>query len=287
MSDTTRYHIEHTSHYRYQLPTRGSVMALCLQPHQDAQQQLHTFELTIEPAAVLSRERDSFGNCYHYFSIHRRHHAVKIALCAEVELRPLPSLPSSLKTEAWQEVRRWHNSFTYWDFMRPSALTSASAVLTTFMRDNSIAPTRDPLSSLQQLNAKLFECLQYLPGSTSVESPIEQILTTRQGVCQDYTHVMLAIARRWGIPARYVSGYLYMTGQQYEQVASNATHAWVECLLPTLGWVGFDPTNCSNRDARHVRIAVGRDYRDVPPTRGTRQGGGNTDLDVVVKVQRL
>ncbi len=287
MTDTTRYRIEHTSHYRYQSPARGSVMALCLQPQRDEQQQLPSFNLLVEPAATLSHERDSFGNCYHYFSIHRRHHEVKIIMRAEVTLQPPPPLPASRKTATWQAVQRWRNSFAHWDFMQPSVLTATSATLTAFMQDNDIAPTGDPLSSLQQLNTKLFACLQYLPGSTSVESSIEHILATRQGVCQDYTHVMLAIARTWGIPSRYVSGYLYTTGQAHEQVVSNATHAWVECLLPTLGWVGFDPTNCSNRDARHIRIAIGRDYRDVPPTRGTRQGGGNTHLDVTVKVQKL
>lgn len=287
MTETMRYRIEHTSRYCYQLPARGSVMALCLQPRHDEQQQVKMFELCIEPAAVLSSEQDSFGNRYHYFSIHREHSEVKIAMCAEVTLQAPKPLPALLKDDAWQEVHSWHNSFVCWDFQQPSVLTTTSAALTTFMQDNDIAPTSDPLSSLQQLNTKLYECLQYLPGSTSVESTIDHILATRQGVCQDYAHVMLAIARAWGIPARYVSGYLCTTGQQYEQAASDATHAWVECLLPMLGWVGFDPTNCSNQDTRHVRIAVGRDYRDVPPTRGTRQGGGDTQLDVEVKVQRL
>ena len=287
MTDTIHYHIEHISHYRYQLPARGSVMALCLQPRQDEQQKLKMFNMTIAPATALNNEQDSFGNYHHYFSIHRGHHELIITMCAEVELQPPKPPPDSFKDNAWQELLRWQNSFAYWDFMQPSVLTATSATLTAFMQENGIAPTSDPLSSLQQLNTKLFECFQYLPGSTSVESTIDHILATRQGVCQDYAHVMIAIARAWGIPSRYVSGYLYTTGQQHEQAASNATHAWVECLLPTLGWVGFDPTNCSNSDTRHVRIAIGRDYRDVPPTRGTRQGGGNTQLDVEVKVQRL
>ena len=287
MTETIRYRIEHTSHYRYQLLASGSIMSLCLQPRQDAQQQLQTFDLCIEPAATLSSEQDSFGNHYHYFSIHRGHHEVKITMRAEVTLQPPKPLPAALKADTWQQLRRLQHAFAYWDFMQPSVLTAPSAALTTFMQDNGIAPASDPLSSLQALNTKLYECLQYLPGSTSVESTLEQILATRQGVCQDYAHIMLAIARAWGIPARYVSGYLCTTGQLHEQATSNATHAWVECLLPPLGWVGFDPTNCSNQDTRHVRIAIGRDYRDVPPTRGTRQGGGNTQLDVEVKVQRL
>ena len=79
---------------------------------------------------------------------------------------------------------------------------------------------------------------------------------------------MIAIARSWGIPTRYVSGYMYLAGIPGEEVPESATHAWVECLLPDLGWFGFDPTNATIADERHVRIAVGRDYLDVSPTRG-------------------
>ena len=287
MSNAIRYHIEHTSHYRYQLPASGSVMALCLQPQADEQQRLLAFSLKLKPKAVLSEERDSFGNRQHYFSLHRAHHEVKITAHTEVALQPPPPLPVSLPAAAWQTVRSWQHSFAWWDFLQPSVLTVPSATLANFVRDNGIAPAVDPLTSLQQLNVKLYECFTYVPGSTAVDSVIEHILTTRQGVCQDYTHVMLAIVRTWGIPARYVSGYLCATGQQHEQAASDATHAWVECLLPELGWVGFDPTNCTTTDTRHVRLAIGRDYRDVPPTRGTRQGGGNTQLDVAVKYKRI
>ena len=96
---------------------------------------------------------------------------------------------------------------------------------------------------------------------------------------------MIAIARSWGIPARYVSGYLYVTGLAGEQAQENATHAWVECLLPELGWVAFDPANRSVADERNVQIAVGRDYQDVSPTRGVYRGGGATRLEANVQVR--
>ena len=137
---------------------------------------------------------------------------------------------------------------------------------------------------LLRLSDTLHNSFHYVPGSTSVASPIEHILESGRGVCQDYAHVMIAIARSWGIPARYVSGYLHITGPDGEEVQENATHAWVECLLPELGWVGFDPVNKSVSDERHVRIAVGRDYQDVSPTRGVYRGGGQTRLDVNVQV---
>ena len=106
----------------------------------------------------------------------------------------------------------------------------------------------------------------------------------RRGVCQDFAHIMTAIARSWGIPCRYVSGYLYHKGA-HDRSAANATHAWVEAYLPSLGWVGFDPTNNIMGGERHIRAAVGRDYADVPPTRGTYKGSADSELSIAVLLE--
>ena len=98
---------------------------------------------------------------------------------------------------------------------------------------------------------------------------------------------MIAIARSWGIPTRYVSGYLHVTGAAGEQAPSTLTHAWAECRLPGLGWIGFDPTNRTLADQRHVRLAVGRDYQDVAPTRGVFRGPGQSHLHVTVRIHPL
>ena len=95
---------------------------------------------------------------------------------------------------------------------------------------------------------------------------------------------MIAIARTWHIPARYVSGYLYLGGDGESRQMSS--HAWVECLLPSLGWIGFDPTNNCTVDQRYVRVAIGRDYQDVPPVRGVLMGGGESQLDVSIRVRK-
>jgi transglutaminase-like putative cysteine protease len=104
-------------------------------------------------------------------------------------------------------------------------------------------------------------------------------------VCQDYTHIMIALVRELGIPCRYVSGYLYHRRDDTSSSAPDATHAWVEALLPGLGWVGFDPTNNTPVAERHIRVAVGRDYADVPPTRGVFKGQADTELGVAVQVR--
>ncbi len=110
-------------------------------------------------------------------------------------------------------------------------------------------------------------------------------LKERRGVCQDFAHIMIAVARSWGIPARYTSGYLYHRGSRQDRSADNATHAWIEAFLPSLGWIGFDPTNDIVAGERHIRAAVGRDYADVPPTRGTYKGGAESELAIAVAVE--
>ena len=181
----------------------------------------------------------------------------------------------------------FREDFVYWDYTRPSALTGPSLALTSFVDRLDIRAGGDPLESLLRLSDTLHRAFAYSPGSTSVISTIDHILETGHGVCQDYAHVMIAIARSWGIPTRYVSGYLHVTGNGEQQVSATSSHAWAECRLPGLGWVGIDPTNQTLADQRHVRLAVGRDYQDVPPTRGIFHGGGQSRLEVNVRMQPL
>jgi transglutaminase-like putative cysteine protease len=284
MAEIIQYEIKHVSRYRYASPARQCVMLLCLKPRDDRGQRLFRFEIETKPQAFLNGETDCFGNTRHVLNVHREHEALEITVHSKVEPMPFTPLPSRLGAGAWQEIDSWKASFTHWDFTHPSELTKSSPALANFVDRNGIKREDDPLKDLLRLSNTLHSSFHYAPGSTSAASPIEDILKSGRGVCQDYVHVMVAIARSWGIPARYVSGYLHDTGLSSEEARENATHAWVECLLPELGWVGFDPTNRSFADERHVRIAVGRDYQDVSPTRGVRQGGGDTQLEVDVRM---
>lgn len=286
MIGAIRYAIEHTSRYCYTAPVQQCVMLLCLEPRKSRGQRLLNFEIETRPPASLNRETDCFGNVRHLLDLHQAHQTLEITTRSTVEALPTPPLPSRLPTGAWEALCSRGSSFADWDFTRPSALVRPSPALAAFVARHRIAPLDDPLESLLQLSHTLHHCLHYIPGSTSAESPVEHILETGRGVCQDYTHLMLAIARSWGIPARYVSGYLH-SAQSDEQALNNATHAWVECRLPELGWIGFDPTNESLTGPGKVCIAVGRDYRDVSPTRGVLQGGGETRLEVNVQMRSV
>lgn len=142
----------------------------------------------------------------------------------------------------------------------------------------------DPLVLLRRLNFDLYRMFSYEKQTTAVDSPIEDALESKRGVCQDFAHIMIALVRNLRIPCRYVSGYLHHDGQHADRSADGATHAWVEALLPEVGWVGFDPTNDLIVSGRHIRTAIGRDYADVPPTMGVMKGPAETELQVRVRV---
>ena len=285
MAEAVHYDIDHLSRYRYSRGPRQCVMMLCLKPRNDRGQRVLNFGIATDPAALLTSEQDCFGNTRHVFNLNGEHRVMEITARSTVSPAPFSALPPSLGAGAWNEIRSWKDSLALWDFVHPSALTRPSSRLARFVDRHGIQPGDDPLGGLMQLSDTLHRCFRYVPGSTSATSSIEQILISGSGVCQDYAHAMIAIARSWGIPARYVSGYLHLSGLEGEQAPENATHAWVECLLPKLGWVGFDPTNRCLADERHVRIAVGRDYKDVSPTRGVLRGGESTRIEVAVKVR--
>ena len=125
-----------------------------------------------------------------------------------------------------------------------------------------------------------------LTGTTGVSTQVEESFQMRRGVCQDFTHVMLAMCRAVGVAARYASGYLY-NGPRDTLVGAQASHAWCEVYLPAAGWIGFDPTNNTLADERYVKIAVGRDYDDVAPVVGSYHGHGHCRMEVHVEVEKI
>ncbi|MDE2968944.1 MAG: transglutaminase family protein [Chloroflexota bacterium] len=300
MNAPVRYEIEHVSRYKYERPVRNCVMAVCLRPQDDERQHLMRFDLSTDPPAPHNAEQDGFGNTRHVLNIHREHNSLAIMAHSIVVMLPTETAPSPTATTesvgggGWDALRAEADAFADWDFVNPTALTEPTAALAEFVRGKGLdALDGDPLSVVQALMGAVHDSFRYVPGSTSVGSPIDHVLETGEGVCQDFAHVMLAVARSWGVPSRYVSGYVEVSdvadngGGADGEARTGASHAWVECRLPGLGWVGFDPTNRCLADHRHIRIATGRDYQDVAPTRGVLQGGGSMELDVEVRVRVL
>ena len=288
MPGSARYRIQHTSRYEYSFPVQNSAMTLCFRPLEDEGQSVLGFEIETEPTVGLTQEKDYFGNTKHYLILHQPHESLEIVSTATVEVAPREALPQSMRPEGWDEMRRWRESVEHWEYTHESPMARPSVELRDFVSGRGLeGPSGDPLSALKALSTTLYESFEYVLGSTSAISPIEEILRTGKGVCQDYAHVMIAIVRGWGAPARYVSGYLYVEDDMGNPIPSAAGHAWVECLVPGLGWVGLDPTNNWIVGNQHVRVAVGRDYGDVSPTRGIMVGAGDTRLEVEVRMESL
>ena len=283
MAATTLYEISHVSRYSYASPMRGCVMSLCLTPRDEPRQRLWSFELSTAPPSSMNPETDSFGNTKHVltFTVSTRRWRLPPSRRSRTEASAQPSGP--LGAGAWEEVRSWRDSFAYWDYTHSSALTRPSAALDDFVARMNLRAEGDPLEALTALSDALPQRLRIRPGEHVGGLAIDHILETGRGVCQDYAHVMIAIARSWGLPARYVSGYVPL--ESGSTVLTSASHAWVECLLPGLGWTGFDPTNGRLPGESHVRVAVGRDYQDVAPTQGVLLGGGDSTLEVDVRMR--
>jgi transglutaminase-like putative cysteine protease len=282
-----RYTIYHLTRFRYSHPVFENVMETRMHPLSDSSQRCLRFELTIRPLARYFDHVDYLGNYIQFFDYPGRHRELTIVAVSDVEmLAAAEKLPNALPQDAWNAVDAAASLPENWDWIHAGELTAPSPLLAGFAAELGLSRDADPLSTLFGLNQALFDAFQYDVDATQVDSPIEHALTQRRGVCQDYAHVMLALVRaHLGIPCRYVSGYLYHS--EDDQSADGASHAWIDAWLPELGWVGFDPTNNLLAGERHVRVAVGRDYRDVPPTRGVFKGDATSELTVRVRVRNV
>lgn len=280
------YSIRHVTRFRYSTPIRESVMEMRVQPRSEGIQALRSFQLATNPRAQLYAYTDYLGNAVYHFNVLREHSELRIDAQSVVEISPPRPLPECSDMLEWDRYNPYNFSDAHFDLMEPSKFAQISQALSQFMTQNDLEkPKGDPLSALRALNTKIYQAFDYQVGVTDVHSPIDDALNARRGVCQDFAHIMIAIARSWRMPARYVSGYLYHRRSEQDRSRDDATHAWVEVWLPTLGWVGFDPTNNLLATERHIRTCVGRDYADVPPTRGTFKGAADTELGISVTVE--
>ena len=277
------YSIRHVTKFRYSAPISESFMELRMQPRTEATQHCVWFDLSIKPRTHLTSYRDRLGNLVPHFDIPGHHTQLAIKSEAVVDVAP-QTLPESLGAEAWHELDALMAAGDYWEMLMPSRFTSPTDLLGKLARELDVRRRDDPLVLLRELTAALRETFEYAPQATEVDSLIEEALSNRRGVCQDFAHIMISLVRGVHIPCRYVSGYLFHRVEEHDRSAEDATHAWVEALLPGLGWVGFDPTNNLIASQRHIRVAIGRDYGDVPPTRGVFKGEAKTELSVAVQV---
>ncbi len=281
---TARYTIRHELKFTYEGAVTGSVITLFLAPARSLNQLVRSFSLGTDPGGSIFAFTGPYGNRGHFFDRPGLHHELHIRAFSEVDVLSQPPLPESIGVLSWTSLESAICIPQQWMMLQPSHFARpSSATLKRFMKEFGIEKGSTPLNSIQDLKAALRAAFVYAPGSTSAQSPIDHILEGGRGVCQDYAHVMISILRSWGIPSRYVSGYL---GPDSNAVGHNESHAWVECWLPEAGWFGVDPVNDGDCDERHIRVATGRDYGDVPPVRGVFSGASESKLVTQVEVVR-
>lgn len=278
------YSIRHLTKFRYATPVSESVMETRMHPRNEVNQRCLTFHLAVSPRCRAFSYRDYLGNHVHHFDIPGQHSQLVIIAEALVDLQTPLQLPASLSVAAWDELDALVQDGDYWEMLLPSEFAKPTPPLLKLASQLDVRRRDDPLTVLRELNSALYSSFEYALKSTRVDSPIDDAIRTRQGVCQDFAHIMISLVRTLKIPCRYVSGYLHRRVEDHDRSAEDATHAWVEALLPHLGWVGFDPTNNLIATDRHVRTAIGRDYADVPPTKGIFRGKTASELAVAVRV---
>ena len=279
------YSIRHLTKFLYSNMVSESMMETRMHPRSDQNQRCLTFHLSVSPRCRVFSYRDHLANQVHHFDIPGQHGQLVIVAESLVEVQPAAPVPAALAPEAWAELDSMVEQGDYWEMLLPSEFTAPTPSLDALAEEFDARRHDDPLSVLHQLNEQMYHHFEYVPKSTKVDSPIDLALLTHAGVCQDFAHIMIALVRsKLRIPCRYVSGYLFHGHSDHDRSVTSATHAWVEALVPEIGWMGFDPTNHLVAGDRHIRTAIGRDYSDVPPTHGIFRGRASSELSVAVRV---
>lgn len=282
-----RLRICHTTRFEYQTPAYDSHNEVRMRPLDDASQRCLNFQLSTTPGVSTIEYEDYYGNRVHGFSIHEPHPELIVVATSLVEPVPTPKAPASPTNFGEFLLEDRTRNLAEYDFLNASRHVPFSEPLRKFFWLAKPDPAEDVARYANRVVAFIRDQFVYEPGMTKVHSTADEILTVGGGVCQDFAHLTIGVMRLAGIPARYVSGYLASAARaDAASAGAQASHAWLEVQLPGAGWTGFDPTNGCVVDERHIRVAIGRDYSDVPPMRGVyRSHGGKQVMSVELQIE--
>jgi transglutaminase-like putative cysteine protease len=285
-----RYRIFHVTEFEYDGPVSESYNEVHLRPRQDDEQTCLSFRLSTDPSARATSYVDALGNWVHRFNVLPEHRHLRVESDSVVLVhspRPLPDNGlhlADLDAQAGELEE-------FYDLLAPTVYVPHPAAVESLIADAENLSGGTLAGFARACIEIIHERFRYTKGATHVQSSITDALSTGSGVCQDFAHLLLAVLRMRGLPARYVSGYLVPKGAAEPGasveavVGGQASHAWAEVYLPGVGWIGLDPTLGRPVTTQHVRIAYGRDYGDVPPVRGVYKGHAGQRLSVDVRVR--
>jgi transglutaminase-like putative cysteine protease len=276
-----RFIIQHVTKYNYETPVTDSTNSILLFPIKDELQELIHQQLTITNDPNVAIHRDYYGNRIGVFMNIAPHNELRIQSKIEVMIKPR-KFPEDIEPAEvqWEAIQQLRNDVAFIDFLRQETFPALAEVKT--IADAGFYKTVSVYVASLQLTEYVYKNFKYIQGVTSVESTLDEIWKLKAGVCQDFAHMLLVMLRILGIPARYVSGYVCPKNEGMR--GEGATHAWVEAYIPFYGWLGFDPTNNCIVNDLHVRLAIGRNFSDCSPVRGTYKGTSKQTLEVGVSV---
>jgi transglutaminase-like putative cysteine protease len=297
--------VSHETRYRYGSPVSLAHHLAHLKPLDDGYQRLLSHALAIEPAPAHQRDSlDALGNAQRHFSLLSPHRSLHVSATSVVAVRPRFVSLDPAAGPAWEAVAaglRYVARAPFvpaLEFALPSPYVPRLVELKGYAAP-SFRPGRPVSAVALDLMHRIHADFTYQSQSTAVDTPLARVFAQKRGVCQDFAHLLAGCLRMFGLPARYVSGYLLTTAPEGGQamLGADASHAWVQVWCPgtpgvptegpAAGWLDLDPTNDLVPGTGHVRVAVGRDFGDVTPLRGVIRGGGRHDLTVAVRTRRL
>lgn len=260
--------IRHVTTYRYDASARYAIQSLRLTPPTFPGQRVLDWSISVPGSSPCASYRDAYNNLVHVVALYGAHDTMSIEAAGTVDTANTDGIVRGTLESAPLRV-----------FLRETARTKVAEPLRALAKS---VTGSGPLERMHDLMRRAREALTYEISATSATTTAAEALALGKGVCQDYAHIFIACAREIGIPARYVNGY-YLAGSDGP---SEAHHAWAEAWIDNLGWVGFDPANNLCPNDHYVRLACGLDAASAAPIRGTRRGGTNETLDVIVEVQQ-
>lgn len=285
------YEVTHRTAYRYTDAVSHCQNRLHLTPRHGPTQQVLAATLTVTPTPDVSSTRfDYFGNQTTYVAIQRPHRELVVEMTSRINVMPTTA-PIPGLTPPWEEARdylrtdRSPTALEAFQFVFESPYVKLIPDVAAYARQ-SFAPGRPLIEAALDITRRIHADFKYLPQSTTVSTPVYEVMQERRGVCQDFAHVGIACLRTMGLAARYVSGYLrtHPPKGRPRLVGADASHAWFSVFCPWVGWVDFDPTNNVIPTVEHLTVAWGRDFGDVSPLNGVILGGGRQTLMVAVNV---